>query len=147
MTDLEPAIVLNKLDFMDNYLKTLEPFEFITLEEYLGNYNQQLVVERLLQLIIQVAIDINRHLLKVLKIEQPQQNYDTFIEVSRLGIIPPELAQILAESAELRNRLVHVYEEIDHVKVHVAIAKGLQYYPIYQRQIANYLDSLETKNG
>lgn len=146
MTDIEPAIVLNKLDFMDNYLQKLECFESTTLEEYLNNYDQQLVVERLLQLIIQVALDINRYCLKRLKIKQPQDNVTTFIEVSKLGIITPELAESLAESAGLRNRLVHVYEEIDPVKVHAAIQKALQYYPIYQRQVTSYLDALE-ENG
>lgn len=133
MTDIEPAIILNKLDFMDTYLNNLESFGSITLEEYLDDYREQLVVERLLQLIIQVALDINRHCLKRLKIEQPKENADTFRAVSKMGIITPELAENLAQSAGLRNRLVHVYEEIDPVKVHEAIQKALQYYPIYQR--------------
>lgn len=61
MTAINPVIVLTKLDFMMKYLNSLKGFESITLEEYLDDYNKQLVVERLLQLIIQVAIDINRY--------------------------------------------------------------------------------------
>ena len=56
-----------------------------------------------------------------------------------------ELAEKLAPSGSLRNRLVHMYEEIS-VKVHAAIQKALQAYPSYQRQVISYLDSLEADN-
>jgi len=147
MTAINPVIVLTKLDFMMKYLNSLKGFESITLEEYLDDYNKQLVVERLLQLIIQVAIDINRYFLKQLEIEQPETNFEIFIEVGRRGIIAMELAEQLAPSGSLRNRLVHMYEEIDPVKVHEAIQKALQVYRIYQRQVTNYLDLLEVENG
>lgn len=147
MTAINPVIVLTKLDFMIKYLDSLKCFESVTLEEYIDDYNKQLVVERLLQLIIQVAIDINRYFLKQLEVEQPETNFEIFIEVGRRGIIAMELAEQLAPSGSLRNRLVHMYEEIDPVKVHEAIQKTLQTYRIYQRQVTNYLDLLEVENG
>lgn len=141
MTTIEPMRVLNKLDFMANYLEELKQFESVSLEVYLSDRRMQLVVERLLQLIIQIAIDINRYLLKELGITQPESNFELFIQVGENGIITSDLAAILAYSGSFRNRLVHLYEEIDPVKVHQAIQTALQYYPIYQRQIATYLDS------
>ncbi|MGK7902954.1 MAG: DUF86 domain-containing protein [Hormoscilla sp.] len=143
MTEIDPDIVINKLVFLDKYLKKLADFEDFNLSEYLKDFNQQLVVERLLQLTIQVALDINRYLLKQLEIEQPESNFATFIEVGNCGIITPELAKVLAPSGSLRNRLVHLYEEIDPMRVHTDINIALQYYPIYQRQVTIYLDSLE----
>jgi uncharacterized protein YutE (UPF0331/DUF86 family) len=146
MTAIEPAIVLTKLDFMTNYLDNLRRFESITLEEYLNDYNTQLIVERLLQLLIQVAIDTNRYLLKQLGIEQPATNFELFLEMGRRSIITMELAETLAPSGSLRNRLVHLYEDIDPIKVHEGIHKALDNYLIYQRQITSYLDSLQ-ENG
>ncbi|MEG3833446.1 type VII toxin-antitoxin system HepT family RNase toxin [Microcoleus sp. Z1_C3] len=146
MKEIEPAIVLAKLDFMTDYLESLSSFESITLEEYLSDRGKQLIVERLLQLIVQVAIDVNRYLLKRLEVQQPNSNFDVFIEVSNCGIITAELASILSQSGVLRNRLVHLYDEIDPVKVHQAIDIVLQKYPIYQRQVSTYLDSLRDNN-
>lgn len=142
MTEIDPDIVINKLVFLDKYLKKLAEFESVILSEYLNDINQQLVVERLLQLTIQVALDINRYLLKQLERDQPESNFATFIEVGNCGIITPELAKVLAPSGSLRNRLVHIYEEIDPVQVHTDIKIALQYYPMYQRQVTSYLDSL-----
>ncbi|MEG4532830.1 type VII toxin-antitoxin system HepT family RNase toxin [Microcoleus sp. D2_18a_D3] len=146
MKEIEPAIVLAKLDFMTDYLESLSSFESITLEEYLSDRGKQLIIERLLQLIIQVAIDVNRYLLKRLEVQQPNSNFDVFIEVSNCGIITAELAKILSQSGVLRNRLVHLYDAIDPVKVHQAIDIVLQKYPIYQRQVTTYLDSLRDNN-
>jgi uncharacterized protein YutE (UPF0331/DUF86 family) len=146
MKEIEPEIVLNKLDFMTDYLDSLGAFESITLEEYLSAREKQLTIERLLQLIIQVALDINRYLLKQLDLQQPSSNFDVFIEVSNCGIITAELAGVLSQSGVLRNRLVHLYDKLDPVKVHQAIALVLQNYPIYQRQVTTYLDSLRDSN-
>jgi hypothetical protein len=55
MKKIEPEIVLAKLDFMTDYLDSLSTFESITLEDYLSDRGKQLAIERLLQLIIQVA--------------------------------------------------------------------------------------------
>ena len=147
MTAIEPVIVLTKLDLMMRYLDNLKRSELVQLEEYLGDYNEQLFVERLLQLIIQAAIDINKFLLKILYLEQPETNFETFIEVGRRGIITMELAERLAPSGILYNRLVYMYAEINSVKVHESIHKALQNYPIYQREVTNYLDSLEVDNA
>lgn len=146
MNKIESEIVLAKLDFMTDYLDSLSAFESITIEEYLSDRGKQLTIERLLQLIIQVAIDVNRYLLKRLEVQQPNSNFDVFIEVSNCGIITVELAKVLSQSGVLRNRLVHLYDEIDPVKVHQAISIILDKYPVYQRQVTTYLDSVRETN-
>ena len=147
MIAIEPAIVLSKLDSMMSYLDNLKRLDAVKLEEYLADYKEQLFVERLLQLIIQVAIDINKYLLKQFKIEETETSLDNFIEVGRHGIITMELAEHLVPSGSLHNRLIYGYEKINPVDVHEAIHKTLQNYPIYQRQVISYLDSLEADNA
>ncbi|NJL81508.1 MAG: DUF86 domain-containing protein [Richelia sp. SM2_1_7] len=53
----------------------------------------------------------------------------------------------MAESGKFRNRLVHIYEEIDPQEVYKTIFKVLEDFPIYQRLILTYLDSVEARNG
>lgn len=148
MTEIEPIRIFTKLDLMTSHLERLMRFESIPLTEYLGDFDKQLVVERLLHLIFQGAIDINRYLLKELGVDQARAtNFEIFIEMGKCGIISPELSSRLANSGSLRNRLVHFYDEIDPVVVHGAIEMALQYDPIYQRKITNYIDSLEVDNA
>jgi len=67
---IEPLRIFTKLDFMNDYLQELRNFDSISLSEYLADFQKQLIVERLLQLIFQVGIDVNRYLLKELGIDQ-----------------------------------------------------------------------------
>lgn len=146
MNNIDPVLVLNKLSFMDRYLTYLEEYRLITFEEYDASFESQFAVERLIQLIIQVGIDVNYYLLKKLQIPRPEQTIDSPFKIQELGIIDRPLANYLSESIKLRNRLVHLYEEIDPKYVHKSINEVLRDYSQYQRLIIRYLDQLEEQN-
>lgn len=144
MTNIDSEIVLVRLSLIAKYRDTLlEEFNPITLDEYLNDFRQQLVVERLLQLMAEAATDINKHFLVQLYQISSATYFDSFIEAGRRGIISPELAAELAKSAGMRNILVHQYKDIDSRIVFDAIPKALEQYPLYIKQITAYIDSLE----
>ncbi len=140
---MDKAAINYRLQLMVKYLQKLRQFESISLEDYLNSFDQQLITERLLQLIIEAASDINSSLLVQVHEITPASYFDSFIEAGKQGIISPELAADLAQSAGLRNRLVHQYESLDNRVVFAAISLALEKYAIYVRQISNYLNSLE----
>jgi uncharacterized protein YutE (UPF0331/DUF86 family) len=147
MNNLDPEIVLARLKLITKYYNTLEEFRSISLDEFLADFRQQLIVERLLQLMTQAAIDINDHILSKLNSGKSYTNFEAFIELGNSQIITPELAKQIAPSSGLRNRLVHEYDDIDPKQVFMAINFALQQYPLYVRQINSYLISLEEDNG
>lgn len=147
MTAIDSVVVSTRLELITRYLESLKRFEEITLDDYLNDFDQQLIVERLLQLTIQTAIDINEHILSRLNRGNTASNFVAFIELGRCGIITPELARQLAPSAGLRNRLVHEYDDIDPNQVFRAINFALGQYPFYVQQINTYLSSLDVDNG
>jgi uncharacterized protein YutE (UPF0331/DUF86 family) len=113
MSNIDPEIVLVRLRLITKYYNTLEEFCSASLDDFLTDFRQQLVVERLLQLMIQAAIDINEHILSKLSPGNSATNFEAFIELIKYQVITPELAQQLAPSSGLRNRLVHEYDDID----------------------------------
>ena len=144
MTDIDSEIVLVRLRLIAKYRDALlEEFYPINLDKYLNDFRQQLVVERLLQLMAEAATDINKHFLVQLHQISSATYFDSFIEAGRRGIISPELAAELARSAGMRNILVHQYKDIDSQIVFDAIPKALEQYPLYIQQIVAYIDSLE----
>jgi Protein of unknown function DUF86 len=88
--DLEVALV--RLRLISKYVNTLEEFRSISLDEYLDDFRQQLIVERLLQLMTEAATDINKYILVQLHQISPETSGDSFIEAGQQGIITPELA-------------------------------------------------------
>lgn len=147
MTGIDSEVVLVRLRLLAKYRNTLEEFRSVSLDEYLSDFRQQLIVERLLQLMAEASTDINKYLLVQLHNFSPATSINSFLEAGRRGIITSELAAELAQSAGMRNILVHQYKEIDSRIVFTAIQKALTQYPLYIQQITVYLDSLEGQDG
>ena len=142
--NLDSDRILVRLNFIEEKLQQLNRFGRISLDDYLGNSDQRLIIERLLELIIQSAIDINKHIVtKGLRLKFPSESKESFILLFQNNILSKELAQNLADSAGLRNVLAHQYLEINDTIVYESIAKALTQYPRYLQQITTYLDSLE----
>lgn len=140
---LDERIILRKFQKQKEYLVNLKVYENLDYETFINDKVIQLAIERLLQLIAEVALDVNRYLFKSLLIKQPEENAETFIKLAQLQILDDDLALRLKESGKMRNLLVHLYEIIEPLFVYFAIKKTLTDYPLYQRQILNYLDTLE----
>ncbi|MEA5618711.1 DUF86 domain-containing protein [Cronbergia sp. UHCC 0137] len=143
MNNIEFVIIETRLELIGRYLDYLKKFEGISLDDYLSSFEQQLITERLLQLMTQAAIDINDHILSKLTSGKSYTNFDGFIELGKYQILTSELANQIAPSSGLRNRLVHEYDDIDPNQVFKAISFALQQYPLYVRQINTYLMTLE----
>lgn len=147
MTNIDKVIVAKRLELITRYLESLKKFESKSLEEYLGTFETQMVVERLLQLMTQAAIDINEHILSKINPGNSTTNFEAFLEIGKYDVINLDLAKRLAPSAGLRNRLVHEYDDLDQSLVFGAIKFALLQYPLYVQQINIYINSLDAGNS
>ena len=147
MKKINLTTLANKVERMTERLERLSCYRDYTLEEYLSDQDAQIIVERLLELVIQSAIDINKALLKQVFEKNIESNFDSFIEAGNCGFIPNNLAQKLAPSGSFRNVLAHEYDDIIPKEVYTNFSKGLEQYLQYLEAIQNYLDSLEQSNG
>jgi uncharacterized protein YutE (UPF0331/DUF86 family)/predicted nucleotidyltransferase len=138
MIDYE--LVNRKLSQIVEYLTALAPLQGISYEDYLQQPLTRYAAERLLQLLVDTAIDINAHLIVGLTGAPPQDYYDSFIKAAQAGVLSVAFALSIAKSTGLRKRLVHQYEAIDHTLVHSAIAEALTQYTEYCRHITTFLD-------
>ncbi|MDK2459223.1 type VII toxin-antitoxin system HepT family RNase toxin [Dolichospermum flos-aquae] len=134
---------MNQIKLITKYYQTLEKLGLISLDDFLADYSQQLLAERLLHLITQTAIDINHHILSKLNPGNHTTNFDSFIELAQYEVITPELAQELTPSTGLIKHLVYEYYDIDPNQVFMAMRFALKQYPLYVRQLNSYLIFLE----
>ncbi|MCC6325944.1 MAG: hypothetical protein DCC43_04485 [Candidatus Brocadia sp.] len=61
------------------------------------------------------------------------------MKAGEVNIIPADLAEKLAPSAGLRNRLVHEYDLLDHLLVLEAIKMAEKLYPAYIKEIETFI--------
>lgn len=96
---------------MADYLEELDLLKDLSADEVCNDIFKYRTAERLQELIIQVSLDINRHLLAELYQINPKTNSEVFLESGRTGLLPQELAEKLVKAGKFRNLLAHQYEK------------------------------------
>lgn len=97
--------------------------------------------ERLLQVAVDLAVDVNAHLSAAILGRAPATGPESFSAAAEGGILSRELADLLAPAAGLRNVLVHRYADIDLELVARAVRDVLELMPRYVDEVASYLRS------
>lgn len=139
MTPIEKEVIRRKLAVIVENLTDLEPIKDMDREEYIRDVYKRKATERLLQELVEAAIDINTHIVVQAGKTAPDDYYESFIKAGELNVIPVNLAEKLAPSAGLRNRLVHEYDLIEHSMVLKAVIMAEELYPEYVKEIEDYL--------
>jgi uncharacterized protein YutE (UPF0331/DUF86 family) len=139
MSPLDIDIIRAKIAIILENLKALEPIKEMNRDEYLRDLYKRKATERLLQELIEAAIDINTHMVVGSGYAPPEDYYQSFIRAGELGFLSPGLAEKLAPSAGLRNRLVHEYDRIDHSIILKAVTMAEELYPEYVEEISAVL--------
>ncbi len=129
-----------KLHLLLRHLDELAPLCEMPLEEYKADYVKRYAVERLIEIIVEYAIDINRYIIEDLGKAPAQTYYDTFIVISELGVMPEGLAARLASTVGLRNRLVHNYERVQHDIVYYSLNPFVRNYRRYFALMEDHLE-------
>lgn len=139
MTPVDKDIIRRKLAIIVENLGALAPIGEMTRERYLQDIYTRKAAERLLQEVIEAAIDTNTYLLVQAGSGAPDDYDESFIKAGAHGVISLHLAEQLAPSAGLRNRLVHEYDLLDPGQVLGAVRMANALYPLYIRAIEEYL--------
>ena len=139
MSPGDPAVLQRKLAVIVENLTALQPIETLPPDQYQGNIFTRKGTERLLQELIEAAIDVNTHILVQDGHGAPADYYQGFLRLADHGILPRQLAEALAPSAGLRNRLVHEYESIVDAIVLDAVRNAQRLFPQYVAAIERYL--------
>lgn len=139
MSPIENEIVRKKIAIIIENLKILEPINNMNLEQYTNDIYKRKATERLLQELIEAAIDINTHIIVQTDNMVPDDYYESFIKLGALQIIPIELAEKLAPSTGLRNRLVHEYDSLKNSIVLQAVNFAEKLFPEYINAIMDYI--------
>ena len=139
MTEIEVGLIRRKLAVITRDLGDLGAVEALSVDDYRRDRFRLKGTERLLQEVVEAAVDVNLHLLKTARAGTPPDYHDSFVELGRHRIIPDALAQRLAPSAGLRNRLVHEYDAIDDAIVLSAVKKVRADFAEYVAAVEQFL--------
>jgi uncharacterized protein YutE (UPF0331/DUF86 family) len=110
---VDRTLMMRKLSELEGYLSQVREFSSIKPEEYSGDWKIQRIIERTLQMMIELAVDISAHLISDRRLRVPTGYADTFRVLHEGGLISEDLYQVLVQMAKFRNIVVHHYDQID----------------------------------
>ena len=135
----EIETVIEKLIRMNEYIIQLKKIRPGTYKEYLDDITARYAVERLMQLIVDLSLDINNILLAYNKKPAASDFFNSFIDIAQEGVLKEDFAISIAPSTGLRNRLVHDYETVNNEIVYNSIEKTIKMYSAYMMEINRYI--------
>lgn len=110
---VDKTLILRKLAELEECLGQIREFSSLSIEEYSGDWKTQRIVERTLQIMIELCIDIAGHIISDKKLRVPVTYADTFKSLADAGLISSEVFRVMEKMAKFRNIVVHQYERVD----------------------------------
>lgn len=132
-------LILKKLEQIKELVNELERLLSVSFDAFIKDLVTLRAAERNFQLIVDTASDINTQILVERGSKTPDTYRESFTELEKEGILSHELVRKLAESAKVRNILVHEYDfEEDYEKFYHAARSHVPAYHKYIETIYHY---------
>jgi uncharacterized protein YutE (UPF0331/DUF86 family) len=135
MVDLDR--VQQRLELLRKYLTELDRLREVPLPDYLRDHAY--TGRYLVRVAAQSCIYLANHLAASEGWRAPKDLGDSFTVLAEHEVIDGGLAGRLRGLAGMRNRLVHVYADIDDVRVHEALVDGLADLDAFGTAIARFV--------
>ncbi len=109
----------------ENVLQSLYELRELGEEEFLKNRHYIASAKYNLLVAIEACIDIAYHLISRNKFRLPRDYADSFRVLNERGLIDDDLTEHLISMARFRNRLVHIYWEVDDRMIYQIISENI----------------------
>lgn len=139
---LDKEMIKAKLAKIAECLIELEPMTELSFDQYKSDKKTKGYAERLLQIIVEAACDINDHITVNMGQKPPEDYKTSFKHAAKAKVILWELAEELEKSAGMRNIIVHEYMRIDDRIVYDTIRLAITHYTKYIDQVNKFLNNL-----
>ena len=71
----------------------------------------------------------------------PDTYADIFNEMHRLGVVESDFLHRLVQMAKFRNRLVHLYWELDRDTIYGFLQNNLDDFKLFQQKVVDFLNN------
>ena len=105
-------------------------------EAFLANPDQIGSAKYHLLIAIECCIDVANHIIASENLRFPKDNADSFVVLTEQGVLDPGMKDSLRAMARFRNRLVHLYWDVEDARVHEYLRDSLGDLHAFARAIA-----------
>lgn len=136
---VDKTLILRKLSELEEYSGQLKEYANVTIEQYSRDWKVQRVVERTLQMMIEICVDVAGHIISDKGYRVPTTYADSFRVLYENGLLNKKLFETMGKMAKFRNIIVHHYDKVDTEIVVGILRKDLNDFSAYKDAIINIL--------
>jgi uncharacterized protein YutE (UPF0331/DUF86 family) len=140
---VDKALVFRKLASLDEYRKQVSEYSTITVDQYRSDWKTQRIVERTLQMMIELCADIASHVISDNGLRTPETYADTFRVLAENNVLTADQFAVMEKMAKFRNIVVHQYENVDAEIVILVLRRHLSDFLLFSESICNYMKMKE----
>jgi len=135
--------ILEHLKLLNQYLLYLRTLAENDENAFRNDFRIRGSAERFLQLAIESCINIGNRILSLIQFRKPvrtPESYgDIFEELGKVGAIPHDFVKTMLQIVKFRNRLVHIYWDIDTEQLYEIVKERLGDLEKFKDFIVTYL--------
>ena len=136
---VDKTLMLRKLTELEEHLNHLQEFRSINAQEYKESWKTQRIIERTLQIMIELSVDIANHIIGDQRYRVPTSYADTFKVLEEEKVLSSKISKTLQEMAKFRNIIVHGYDKIDETIVISILKNRLNDFILFRDAILNFI--------
>ena len=113
----------------------MQEYSTITVKEYSKDWKLERIIEKTLQMMIELCVDITNHIIADKKYRVPTSYSDTFQVLEEEGLSSKKQYKTMKKMAQFRNIVVHHYDKIDETIVVNILRRNLKDFFEYRDSI------------
>lgn len=133
--------VLEKLRMIKENLDKLTTFKDVSVDIFVDDFQKYDAAKYNLQITIEAMLYICNHIIARKAYEVPKTNAEAFRLLCRKKILNPEMEDTFMAMAKFRNRVVHMYEQVDNREIYRIVTEGLGDFQVFIDDITRILIS------
>ena len=137
--DVDPERIQKLVGCMRESVRILNEIKVMEESEFQKDVHKQSSAKYNFIVAIEAAIDLANHLISKRALRAPEDYADIFKVLADSSVIDKGFSTELSKMARFRNRLVHLYWEVDIAEVWKIIQTRLNDFEEYISQLGSYL--------
>ena len=139
---VDKPLVQRKLTLLQEKKKEVEGYKITGLKDFKAKGFMQKAVEKMLQEMIEICLDVAKHIIADEGLRIPEDSKDSFEVLMEQKILNPQITKKMQKMVGFRNIVVHLYEKTDVEIVYGIYKNHLRDFNLFSKEI---LESLTKK--
>ncbi len=133
------GVITRKLEALEETLQELESLGKVTLDTVRTDWLIRRAVERDLQILVEVVIDVCHRLISGTGVTPASSAIEAVKKCVRLGVLSSE--EPFRQMVQFRNFIVHRYERVDPEILVGIVNKHLKDFRLFQEEVLRYVSN------